>query len=197
MYDLKNSALIICDLQNYTLKKEGSFDKIGIDIQRNGKVIVPINKMITAFRKKKRPIVFTMMTLRKDFTDAGIINTVFPLLKGMGCCTKGSWDWQIIGKIDNRENDYYIEKTRFSSFYNTNLENLLRCLKVNTLVICGLSTNINVESTVRDAFNRDFNVIVPKDAAETYSDEAQAASFANFEFGFAQVSSSIDIIKNL
>lgn len=60
--------------------------------------------------------------------------------------------------------DYIVDKTRYSAFYNTNMEVILRGLSVDTVVVCGVTTDMCVESTVRDAFYRDYRVVLVRNA---------------------------------
>ena len=79
----------------------------------------------------------------------------------LGHCFDGSWDGAFIDELKPNEDDFIIKKHRFSAFYNTQLEDVLREIDIETLVVAGIATNVCVESTIRDAFYRDFNVFVP------------------------------------
>jgi nicotinamidase-related amidase len=79
------------------------------------------------------------------------------------------------GWIDKRlwKKDYIIERKRFSAFYNTKLETLLRSMDKRTLLICGVITNVCIEATLWSAVDRDFNVIILSDCTASHSKEAQ------------------------
>ena len=68
----------------------------------------------------------------------------------------GTRDWEIADELKPTGDDIILDKQRYSAFYNTNLEVLLRGLGVTMVVVTGVTTNICVELTVRDAFFRDF-----------------------------------------
>ena len=83
-----------------------------------------------------------------------------------------------------------ILKHRYSAFYNTDLETILRCLKVEDLVITGIMTNMCCESTARDAYFRDYRVFFPADGTGSINEEMHLASLLNLAFGFAYVTTS-------
>lgn len=195
--DPKKTALIIVDMQNAFISKEGSISKLGINVDRTQQIIEPIQKLLKAFHDAGAAVIFTKMNLRKDYSDAGILEEAFPPLKGLGHAVAGSWDGKLIKDFKPCKEDYVIEKCRFSGFYNTSLETVLRCKGVENLIMVGVATNICVESTVRDAFYRDFRVFVPKDATASYTEDMERGSFINFDFGFAKVTTTEEILEGM
>lgn len=192
-----NSALLIIDMQNAFIRKEGSLSKMGLDTSRTSIVIEPIKKLKKEFKAQNQPVIYIQHTHRADRTDAGLIAKVFPPIMDLGHCIEGTWDGEIIEELKPEEDDYIVKKHRFSAFYNTQLEDVLRGLGVETLVITGIATNVCVESTVRDAFYRDYNVFVPREATASYTAEQEQGSFGNFEFAFARVVSVEDMLDKL
>ena len=65
------------------------------------------------------------------------------------------------------------------------------------MVVTGIATNVCVESTIRDAFYRDFNVFVPKEATASYTAEDEQGALGNFQFAFARVVPEEDMLKEL
>jgi nicotinamidase-related amidase len=88
-------------------------------------------------------------------------------------------------------------KHRYSAFYATDLETVLRCLEVEDLVVTGVMTNLCCESTARDAYYRDYRVFVPADGTGTVDEEMHLASLLNLAFGFAWVTTSDAIVAQL
>jgi ureidoacrylate peracid hydrolase len=80
--------------------------------------------------------------------------------------------------------DYVIEKTRYSAFIRTNFEADLRAMGIETLIMTGIATNVCVESTARDAYQRDFRVVMVEDCCATMSQEAHEATLETFRRGF-------------
>jgi nicotinamidase-related amidase len=88
-----------------------------------------------------------------------------------------------------------IFKHRYSAFYNTDLETVLRCLHVEDLVITGIMTNMCCESTARDAYFRDYRVFFPADGSGSINEEMHLASLLNLAFGFAQVTTAEGLLQ--
>ena len=87
-----------------------------------------------------------------------------------------------------------VEKPGHSRRYQV-LDHGLRT--ITALVVTGIATNICVESTIRDAFYRDYAVVVPREATASFTEEAEAGSFANFGFAFARVLPLEDVVDQL
>ena len=90
--------------------------------------------------------------------------------------------------------DKVVLKHRYSAFYNTDLETILRCLMIEDLVITGIMTNMCCESTARDAYCRDYRVFFCADATGSINEEMHLASLLNLAYGFAYVTTADDII---
>lgn len=85
-------------------------------------------------------------------------------------CVSGTKGAEIYDELKPDPEDIIVKKTRYSGFYNTNLDEVLKKLNVDTLIITGLVTNICVMYTVADAVSRGYNVIVPKDCVIALDD---------------------------
>lgn len=193
----ENSALIIIDMQNAFIHKEGSLSRMGLDTSRSSIVIEPIKKLKSEFKKHNRPVIYIQHTHRPDGTDAGLVAKVFPPIMKLGHCFDGTWDAEITEDLKPESDDYIVKKHRYSAFYNTQFEEVLRGLGIETLVVTGIATNVCVESTIRDAFYRDYNVFVPREATASFTIKAEEGAIGNFEFAFARVKSVEDMINGL
>lgn len=100
-------------------------------------------------------------------------------------------------RMDAQPRDYILDKMRYSSFYNTSLEVILRGLDVDTLVVCGVTTEICVESTIRDAYFRDYKIFVPEDAVAAMDVDRHRGTLKTIQYGFGTVTSSDAIINAL
>lgn len=94
---------------------------------------------------------------------------------------EGTWGAQVVEEIKPEEGDYHLLKRRYSCFYATGLDALLRELGVGTVILTGLVTNICVQHTAADAFFRGYRVVVPRDCVEAPTDEAQRSSLGYME----------------
>jgi ureidoacrylate peracid hydrolase len=169
-YDI-NPALIVIDVQNGFVSKGGSYDLLGMNIVPYQDVILRIRHLIKTCRSAKIPIFYTQAIREPSGIDL-LTHThkILPRsreerIRRKTICVRGTWDAKIVDdlKPDDR-NDHVIIKRRDSAFHNTEIEVWLRSIGVDTLVFCGIDTSICVESSLRDAFNIGYDVILISDA---------------------------------
>ena len=171
--DLSKAALLILDMQNFFLDEENhAFIPSAVNIIPN------IQELIEYFNKKSRPIIFTqhidtkqpeeMMT--KWWRDS---------------VTAGTKESKIIPQF-NTELGEIIIKTRYSAFEKTNLEIKLREKGINQLIITGIMSHLCCETTVRDAFMKDFEVFYIIDGNATYSEELHLGTMKAISHGFGR-----------
>ena len=115
-----------------------------------------------------------------------------PELKGK-LLAKGGWDFELVDKLKPQPGDILIEKPRYSAFYNTALDSILRARGIKNLVFCGIATNVCVESTLRDGFFLEYFGVLLEDATHQAGPEfLQQASVYNVEKFFGWVSTVAD-----
>ena len=183
----KSSALLVIDMQKFFLDpKSPTFTCGGLAILPNVKLL------IRAFRKKGLPIIYTAHVHKSAEMDGGIMSWWW---KGM--TIEGTEQAEIYSSIAPLPKEKIVYKHRYSAFYNTDLETTLRCLKITDLVVSGIMTNLCVESTVRDAYFRDYRAHFLLDATGTINEELHLATLKNVAFGFAYVTETEKIIKQL
>jgi nicotinamidase-related amidase len=111
---------------------------------------------------------------------------------------EGSEGAEIVGEVRPMEGDFRILKRRYSCFYATGLDALLRELGVDTVVLTGLVTDICVQHTAADAFFRGYRVHIPRDCVEAVSDDAQDNSLGYMERMYgAEITTSEELIGGL
>ncbi|MCG2715976.1 MAG: cysteine hydrolase [Candidatus Marinimicrobia bacterium] len=181
------SALIVIDMQKFFLDAGSPTFTCG------GPAILPtLRRVIGAFRKAGRPVIFTRHVHHPDNLDSGIMQWWWE-----GMCLEGSPESEIHPDLAPALNEKVIFKHRYSSFYNTDLETVLRCLRVEDLVVSGIMTNLCCESTARDAYYRDYRVFVLADGTGTINEEMHQASLLNLAFGFAFVTTADKVVNRL
>ncbi|MGB9697290.1 MAG: cysteine hydrolase family protein [Ignavibacteria bacterium] len=181
------SALLVIDMQKFFLNPASPTFTCG------GLAILPtVKQLISAFRQTNRPVIYTRHIHHPDYIDAGIMGWWWE-----GMCLEGSPESEIQTEISPLPNEKIIFKHRYSAFYNTDLETVLRCLKIEDIVIAGIMTNMCCESTARDAYYRDYKVFFLADATGTINEEMHLATLLNLAFGFASVTTARAIIEQL
>ena len=195
--DRTRMAMIVVDMQNAFLSGEGSMTKGGMDINELKKTVGPVQRLVDACHTANVPIIFTRYVLRGDHKDAGLLLERYPVLKEINSLVAGTWDAELDPRMDVQTGDYILDKTRYSSFYNTNLEVILRGLAVDTLIICGVTTEICVESTIRDAYFRDYKILVPEDAVAAMDVGRHQGTLLTIQYGFGTVTTTAEVIDSL
>ncbi len=176
-------ALMVIDMQNFFLNPDSP------TYTCSGHAIMPVlQRLIETFREAGRPVIFTRHVHHPDHFDSGIMGWWWE-----GMCVEGTPESEIHPGLAPLGNEKVILKHRYSSFYNTDLETVLRCLEIKDLVISGIMTNLCCESTARDAYFRDYRVFMLADGMGTVDEEMHVASLLNLAFGFAYVTTA-DVI---
>jgi nicotinamidase-related amidase len=158
-------ALIVVDMQNGFCHPDGSFPRIGLGLEGAEAAVRNAAMAVKQARAVDMPVIFTRHLYRLGRADEGpalIRNS--PALAVVDGLAAGSWDAEVVDDLDCGSDDLRVDKVRFDAFQWTSLEPLLRGLSVSELLICGVVTNLCVETTVRSAFMRDFPVTLIEDA---------------------------------
>ncbi len=181
------AALLVIDMQNFFLDPSSPTFTCG------GAAILPaLKRLIAGFRRADRPVIYTRHVHNPNLSDAGIMGWWWE-----GMCLDGSPESEVHNDIAPLSNDSVILKHRYSAFYNTDLETVLRCLNVEDIVVSGIMTNLCCESTTRDAYYRDYRMFFLADGTGAVNEEMHLASLLNLAFGFAYVTSCDEVMQRL
>lgn len=193
----KSAALVVVDMQNAFCNADGSFTAMGADMQMCADAIPGCRQLIDSAHTAGVPVIYLQTEWRSDFTDGGVIfNEIMGGMAENQALVTGTWDAQIVDELKPEDRDYIIYKKRFSDFYGTQLEPLLTSLRTDSLIVCGVTTNICVESTVRDGAQRDYRCFVPKNAVGEVSQEMHDAGLRAMEYGFAKIVTVDDVVQD-
>jgi nicotinamidase-related amidase len=185
--DFKRSCLLVVDMQNFFLDpKSPTFTPGGLAILPN------VTKLIQAFRKKKLPVIYTTHIHKSKEMEGGILGWWWE-----GMVLENTKEAEIHPDLTPLPEEKVIRKHRYSAFYNTDLDIVLRCLEITDLIITGVMTNLCCESTARDAYFRDLRVFFLLDATGTVNEELHLATLKNMAFGFAYVTKTENILRDL
>lgn len=203
--DPARTALVVVDMQNAFGSKGGMFDKAGIDISGIQEAVRPTAAAVEAARQAGIKVVWIKMGFQADLSDLGAedVPSGFLFLHlGVkdGVLARDEWGTDIVDELTPEDSEPVIYKTRFSAFYRTDLDELLRSYGAKHLVITGCTTSICVESTIRDAFFRDYHCILLEDCAaepmgRDLSRSNHEATVLLVERIFGSVSNSNDFIN--
>jgi ureidoacrylate peracid hydrolase len=190
----ENSALLVIDMQNGFCNKGGSCDRMGLPIERLQSAIEPCERLIAAARAQSVPVIYTRYVYRADYRDGGLlVKELMPALETCKALIAGSEDAEILPLLAPHDGDYVLDKNRASAFYATPLETWLRGLGIEDLVVCGVTTNCCVETSVRDASQRDYRTFVVADAVAEYDDERHSVALKAIAMLFGYVTDTTSV----
>jgi len=205
--DPARTAVVVIDMQNAFGSPGGMFDKVGIDIRGIQAAVAPTRAAVQAARRAGIQIVYLKMGYLPDLSDTGEPDS--PHGQGLrrlgipdGVLTRGSWGSDIVDELDPEEDDTVLYKNRYSGFYRTELDELLQRSGIKHLIVTGCTTSICVESTIRDAFYRDYHCVLLEDCTAEPMGAGLCrsnhdATIMLVERIFGSVSSSTDFVHAL
>ena len=198
------TALVCIDYQNDFCAAEGSLGKCGVDVAPMAAIAPGLGHLIDDARSAGVPIIFVRNTYTtdqdwylSDVTYAQSKRTLGGLNYDIPHCEQGSWGWDYYGDVRPEVGDCEVIKHRYDAFIDTDLDLILRSRGIRTLIICGVTTNVCVESTTRRAYFLDYYCVVPEDCVAAYGEGRHEMALKNIDFFFGEVADSTSIIESL
>ena len=183
-----NTALIVIDMTNGWCSPDGHMAKLEFDTAMCRKAVDKCSLLIKFARESKVPVIFTRHIYREDYSDSGfIVDEIMPELKSVKPASADAWSNQIVDRLNPQPEDIVVIKNRYSAFFSTTFTDHLRRLSITDLVLCGVTTSMCVESTARDAAQRDYRTFVVTDATADIEPIRHERALINLEFGFAHL----------
>ena len=164
-----NFGLLVVDMQNGFVSKGGSYDLLGMNTESYRKIIPKTRELIDYCRAEGIPVFYTEAIREPSGIDLLTrVHRLLPVTREerlkVPICVRGTWDAKTIDEIKPEDSDHVVIKRRDSAFQDTELRVWLQSEGINTLIICGVDTSICVETSLRDAFNIGYDVILISDA---------------------------------
>jgi nicotinamidase-related amidase len=176
---------VAIDYQNDFLHADGWYATHEIDVSHMRRVIEPARALNAECRRRGVPVVWTRHGTR-GIGDGGPFMAKRVLLRDGGL-RQGTWGYEILDELAPQPDDWYVEKTRLSAFFNTNLDSILRALGAETVLITGVLTNQCVGATTKDALFRDYKPVVVEEAVGTATPHLHAPAIEMIQVGWGQV----------
>jgi ureidoacrylate peracid hydrolase len=195
LVDPNTTALLLIDVQNDFCHPDGLFGRVGHDNSRMPALAAALQRLLTAARERQVFTVFIRATYDQEVTSLPLARHRSRLGLLESVCLEGSWGADWYGDIvpARLPSEVIITKHRFDAFQGTPLDLYLRNNGIATVIATGVATSGCVESTVRDAFFLDYNVVVPRDGVSEPSQEDHDSSVHIMERTFATIT-NVDAI---
>lgn len=208
--DANRSALVVVDMQNDFCSKGGYLDYRGIDITPDRAPIAPIARLVPILRSQGVPIVWLNWGVRPDLLnihpsllhahthDGASAGLGERIPGGAEILRQGSWGARIVDELDPGDQDIHVTKHRFSGFWDTELDSILRNMGVRTLFFAGVNADQCVMTTLEDASFLGYDVIMLRDCVGTTSpDYCMQATEYNVKLLFGFMANSAALIQGL
>lgn len=196
-------ALMVIDVQNGFVSKGGSYDILGMDVSHYREVIPRIRDLISMCRDARIPVFYTQAV--REASGIDLLTKTHKILpksreeriKKRPICIRGTWDADIVDDIKPQENDHVVIKRRDSAFHDTETGVWLRSIGVDTLIFCGVDTSICVETSLREAFNIGYDVILVSDATASSNRKHYESTLENVRDYYGIVVESRELLEYL
>lgn len=193
----ENTAVLVVDMQKAFVDSNASFGKMGVDISPLREAIPGSVRLANFARSVGVPVIFTRYVYSPGMVDFGPIRGHMAKERvATNSLGHGTEEIEVIDELGVRPDEVVIDKSRPSSFYGTRLEPVLSGMGIRNLVICGVTTNICVETTARDAGQRDFGTYVVRDAVAEFTKERNDHALFAIDWSFGHVVNLADIERS-
>jgi ureidoacrylate peracid hydrolase len=194
----RRTALLMIDMQVDFAAPDGAIGRWGMDLSAVPAALAAAERLADAARAAGAPVIFVgLMTSPKTDSPAWSER-----MRRLGNDPEGDSG---LCRISEPGADFYgpkpapgetvVPKTRYSGFHDTPLDLILKRLKVDTIVACGLTTECCIDCTVRDAFHLDYHVFIPEDACAAYEPDLHAGALKSLELNCAIIVKTDDVVN--
>ena len=184
--DAKKTALVVIDLQEGILPFAGG-------PHTAADVVARAARLADKCRAASAPVVLVRVGWSADFADALKQPVDAP---APAKALPENW-WTYPAELGKQDSDIEVTKRQWGAFYGTDLEVQLRRRGIDTIILCGISTNIGVESTARNAWELGFNLIIAEDACSAFNNDQHQSSLSYIFPRIARVRSTDEILAAL
>ncbi len=190
-------AVIVVDMQRDFCAPDGALALAGVDVAQNTAIVQPVARFARQLRAAGVPIIWVHQQQNALLTSGAVLRRVRRVTERLSLCADGTPGAELADGIGAERGDAHIHKYRYSAFMGSNLDMLLRSQRIETVVVCGTAANACVDSTVRDAAQLDYNVVVCADLTGYSDKRLGVASLENLDRHFAIVCNAADVLARV
>ena len=191
----KNTALIVVDIQNDYCADDG---KVALerkfDLTPVQKSIPVLIRFLDVAREYNVPIIFTRMIEDHRYMKTNAKIKFQTSKKGLDLCTPNTYGFEYY-QVKPQKGDFEITKKTYDAFSNATLEKILKRKKIKNIILVGAYTAVCVDATLRSAFTKGYNIVVPRDLVSMPKERQRhhRAAIDIWNFIFAHVLKSREI----
>ncbi|MBS0408980.1 MAG: cysteine hydrolase [Proteobacteria bacterium] len=191
------SALVIIDMQVDFASPQGVLGRSGMDMSVVEPALAAAQRLAEGARTAGTPVIFVGLQTRPE-TDSPAWKERMRRRGGSpeddsNLCREGQPGADFHGPTP-APGELVVPKTRYSAFHGTDLDAALKARGIDTLVVCGLTTECCVDSTVRDAFHLDYHVFVASDACAAYEPDLHEGALKSLDLNCAMLVTSDQVL---
>ena len=179
--NVENSALLVLDMQDYFLREESK-----AYIPSTTAILPNLVTLSETFTDMNIPVIYTRHV--NDNDDAGMMGVWWQRMIEIGNPLSS------LSKLFATDGKTVIDKTRYDAFWGTELNEILKQMGVERLIVTGVMTNLCVETTIRSAFQHGYECTLLVDGTSAYNYEMHLASCVNLSFGFCKLNLISEIL---
>jgi ureidoacrylate peracid hydrolase len=190
----ETTRLIVVDVQNDFLADGGWFDRSGQELSLMRRAVDDLVEFIPLARSAGVRPIFVKAIYDEKWLSRPMLERHQLVGFDTRHCQSGTWGAEFY-KVAPQDGDDVVVKHRYSAFIGTDLAPLLRAQGVENLIFTGVTTNVCVESTARDAYMHDYHILVVSDLTATYAQAPHEATLENIRRAFGRVVTSDEILE--
>lgn len=191
------TAVLVIDMQNDNLHPDGAFAATGAaDHAAQQDVVAHVGAILTAARTTGAAVVHNRIVIYPGRPSGGSNAPIFRML-GPESLKLGTWGAAPIEGAEPVGDEIVLDRIRMSAFNGTSLDPILRNLKITTVVVVGMWTNMAVEHTVRDAADHGYEAVIVSDATSSINADWQAAALGYALTNIATIASTDEVVAAL
>lgn len=203
-FDPKSVALLIIDMQRDFVDPGGFGEALGNDVSLLRKAIAPTRRVLEAARRARLLVIHTREGHRPDLSDLppskkarGHLKTGIGDKGPMGrILVRGEYGHDIIDELEPKVGEPVIDKPGKGAFYATDLDGILKSKGIKQMIVCGVTTEVCVNTTVREANDRGYDCLVLEDCVGSYFPEFQKYALKMIKaqggiFGWVSISDKV------
>jgi nicotinamidase-related amidase/catechol 2,3-dioxygenase-like lactoylglutathione lyase family enzyme len=195
--ELKTAALLVIDMQNAFVHDKGTLGISGVDTKRLSAITPAVKRLVENCHKADIPVIWTIQEhFAVDASRARKKLAGHTSRRKQVSALAGTWDEEIVEELKGlaaKDPSLVLRKHRFGAFYETRLDMLLRMLGTRTLFVTGTTTNACVETSIREAYLRDFDVVAVTDCISGVNSDWEQTAQKVWKQYFCELAESKDV----